>query len=62
MTEVVVTDDGGAMGKKTAWEQAAAAEGTTDSERALTRVAKKAFLSLWSYSNVFTDEGPPASQ
>jgi len=45
------------MNKKTAWEQASAAEGTTDSERALTRLAKKAFLSLWSYSNVFTDEG-----
>jgi hypothetical protein len=45
------------MDEKTPWEQAAEAEGTTDSERALTRLAKKAFLSLWSYSNVFTDEG-----
>ena len=45
------------MDEKTAWERAAAAEGTTDSERALTKLAKKAFLSLWSYSNVFTDEG-----
>jgi hypothetical protein len=45
------------MGEKTAWEQSSAAEGTTDSERALTKLAKKAFLSLWSYSNVFTDEG-----
>ena len=45
------------MNHKTPWEQASAAEGTTDSERALTRLAKKAFLSLWSYSNVFTDEG-----
>lgn len=45
------------MDEKTPWEQAAAAEGTTDSERALTHLAKKAFLSLWSYSNVFTDEG-----
>lgn len=45
------------MDEKTPWEKASAAEGTTDSERALTRLAKKAFLSLWSYSNVFTDEG-----
>lgn len=45
------------MDGRTPWEQAAAAEGTTDSERALTRLAKKAFLSLWSYPNVFTDEG-----
>lgn len=45
------------MGEETAWEKAAAAEGTTDSERALTRLARKAFLSLWSYSNVYTDEG-----
>ncbi|RYZ84183.1 MAG: hypothetical protein EOP04_18510, partial [Proteobacteria bacterium] len=45
------------MNKGTPWEQAAFAEGITDSERALTRLAKKAFLSLWSYSNVFTDEG-----
>lgn len=45
------------MDEKTAWEQASAAEGTTASERALTKLAKKAFLSLWSYSNVFTDEG-----
>lgn len=45
------------MTEKTPWEKAAADEGTTDSERALTRLARKAFLSLWSYSNVFTDEG-----
>lgn len=45
------------MDDKTPWEQASAAEGTTESERILTRLAKKAFLSLWSYSNVFTDEG-----
>ncbi len=45
------------MDDKTPWEQAAAGEGTTDSERALTQLARKAFLSLWSYSNVFTDEG-----
>ncbi len=41
----------------TPWEQAAAATGITESERLLSRLAKKAFLSLWSYSNVFTDEG-----
>ncbi len=45
------------MEVNTPWEQAAAAEGITDSERLLARLAKKAFLSLWSYSNVFTDEG-----
>jgi hypothetical protein len=45
------------MDEKTPWEKASEVEGTTDSERALTRLAKKAFLSLWSYSNVFTDEG-----
>jgi hypothetical protein len=45
------------MVERTAWEVAATATGTTKSERALTRLAKKAFLSLWSYSNPFTDEG-----
>lgn len=45
------------MGEITPWEEAAASEGTTNSERALTRLARKAFLSLWSYPNVFTDEG-----
>ena len=50
------------MEEKTPWEQAAAAEGITDSERLLTRLAKKAFLSLWSYSNVFTDEGRTAGK
>lgn len=45
------------MATRTAWENAAAAEGTTDSERALSRLARKAFLSLWSYPNVCTDEG-----
>lgn len=45
------------MNEKTSWETAAEAEGTTESERVLTRLAKKAFLSLWSYANVFTDEG-----
>ena len=45
------------MGEGTAWEKAAAAVGTTDSERVLARLARKAFLSLWSYPNVYTDEG-----
>lgn len=45
------------MSDKTAWEKAAEAQGTTDSERALTRLARKAFLSLWSYPNVYSDEG-----
>jgi hypothetical protein len=45
------------LNQQTPWEKAAASEGLTASERALTRLAKKAFLSLWSYSNVFTDEG-----
>lgn len=45
------------MSDTTPWEKASATEGTTDSERALTRLARKAFLSLWSYSNIYTDEG-----
>lgn len=45
------------MNLESAWEKAAAAEGTTESERILTRLARKAFLSLWSYPNVFSDEG-----
>lgn len=45
------------MNNKTPWENAAESEGTTDSERYLTRLARKAFLSLWSYSNLFTDKG-----
>lgn len=45
------------MSNKTAWEKAAEAQGTTDSERALARLARKAFLSMWSYPNVYSDEG-----
>lgn len=45
------------MTELTAWEKAASANGTTPSERALTSLARKAFLTLWSYPNVFTDEG-----
>lgn len=45
------------MHNTTAWEKAAAAQGTTDSERALAMLARKAFLSMWSYPNVYSDEG-----
>lgn len=45
------------MNEQTAWEKAASADGTTPSERALANLARKAFLSLWSYPNIFTDEG-----
>ena len=45
------------MSNKTVWEKAAEVEGTTDSERALAKLARKAFLSLWSYPNVHSDEG-----
>ncbi|GAB5605771.1 hypothetical protein [Sideroxyarcus sp. TK5] len=40
-----------------AWINSRATSGTTESERYLGRLAQKAFLSLWSYSNVYTDEG-----
>lgn len=45
------------MTEETAWEKAASADGTTPSERALASLARRAFLTLWSYPNVFTDEG-----
>ena len=47
------------MNEETAWERAASAQGTTESERALAKLAKRAFLSLWSYPNVYTDVGRP---
>lgn len=40
-----------------AWTKSRATGGSTESERYLGRLAQKAFLSLWSYSNVYTDEG-----
>ncbi len=40
-----------------AWAAAAVALGTTDSERILSRLAKRTFLSMWSYVNVFRDAG-----
>lgn len=45
------------MTNKTPWERSAESSGTTASERYLSNLARKAFLSLWSYSNLFTDEG-----
>lgn len=45
------------MTVETPWQKAAAAGGTTSSERLLALLAKRAFLSLWSYPNVYTDEG-----
>ncbi|POB00466.1 hypothetical protein C2134_01565 [Chromobacterium sinusclupearum] len=50
------------MRNKTAWEKAAEAQGTTESERVLTQLARKAFLSLWSYPNVYSDEGRPGGK
>jgi hypothetical protein len=47
------------MNEETAWERAASAQGTTESERTLAKLAKRAFLSLWSYLNVYTDVGRP---
>lgn len=45
------------MEQKTAWESAVEVEAKTESERYLAKLARRAFLSLWSYSNVHTDEG-----
>lgn len=39
------------------WENVPTASGNTESERYLVSLAKRAFLSLWSYPNVYTDEG-----
>jgi hypothetical protein len=50
------------MSNKTAWEKASEAQGTTDSERALAWIARKTFLSLWSYPNVYSDEGRSAGK
>lgn len=32
-------------------------DGTTDSERLLSKLCRQSFLSLWTYSNIYTDEG-----
>ena len=45
------------MTKATAWQRAAESYGSTESERVLARLARRAFLSLWSYPNVYSDEG-----
>lgn len=37
--------------------QRTSSEGATESERYLSKLARKAFLSFWSYSNPYTDEG-----
>ncbi|MDI1361018.1 hypothetical protein [Methylotenera sp.] len=39
------------------FENLPSSSGSTESERYLTILAKKAFLTLWSYPNVYTDEG-----
>lgn len=40
-----------------AWINSRATAGTTESERYLGRLVQRAFLSLWSHSNIYTDEG-----
>ncbi|WP_336333755.1 hypothetical protein [Pseudomonas putida] len=45
------------MPGKTPWESAIEVEPKTASERYLSRLAHRAFLSLWCYGNVHTDEG-----
>ena len=45
------------MSVKTPWEAAIEVEPKTESERYLSKLARKAFLSLWCYGNVHTDEG-----
>ena len=44
-----------------AWINSHATGGSTKSERYLGHLAQRAFLSLWSYSNVYTDEGRKGS-
>lgn len=38
------------------WQKGASEAGTTDSERYLAKLARRAFLNFWSYSNPYTDE------
>jgi len=45
------------MPGKTPWEAAIEVEPKTDSERYLNQLARRAFLSLWCYGNVHTNEG-----
>ena len=42
------------MSSKSAWERATATEGTTESERILTRLARKAFLTLCKATQTFS--------
>src|ERR1044072_8722498 len=37
-------------------------EGVTESERYLSRLCRRTFLSLWSYSGIFRDQGRPNGQ
>lgn len=39
------------------WGNLGSTSGSTESERYLVRLARRTFLSLWSYPNVYTDEG-----
>lgn len=39
------------------WEGKSSDGGATDSERYLAKLARRAFLNFWSYSNPYTDEG-----
>lgn len=39
------------------WHNSTTSEGNTSSERYLIQLAKQAFLSLWSYPNIYTNEG-----
>lgn len=48
------------MPGKTPWEVAIEVEPKTASERYLSQLARRAFLSLWCYGNVHTDEGKTA--
>lgn len=45
-----------------AWKEALSGTRQTFSERHLTAIARKSFLTLWSYPNVFTDEGRSAGK
>lgn len=45
------------MTEMSPWEVANEYQGSTDSERYLTKLARKTFLSLWSYPNAFVDKG-----
>ena len=50
------------MSHHPSWQAPSDDAGTTASERYLTKLARTAFLSLWSHSNVHTDEGRSAGK